>query len=315
MSTPFFIVGSGRSGSTLLRVILCAHSQVVIPPETYFIMPLLEQLPPGVPLTAAQVTAAQEIITGHYRWPDMGLPETEFTAAVTRLERPSLQDILNVIYDFHLDQEGKTIWGDKTPPYVSIVPGLLSLYPDARIIHLVRDGRDVAKSFQSTGWYGPLLYKNTGEWKGAIRSIHDCQRNHPEIGIYEVRYEDLVLDTEETIHALCRHLDLAFEPGMLDWADGLATKIPEREAHIHRKLRRKPQAKDVERWKHEMTRREILVTESYISHELESAGYALYFRSLAWRPLFLACRVVLPVYSLMARIYGFVRRRILGNNR
>ena len=316
MSAPFFIVGSGRSGSTLLRVILCAHSKVTIPPETYFIMPLLEQLPSAVPLNAVQISAAQEIITGHYRWPDMGLSETDFKGAVARLERPYLQDILNVIYNFFLETEGKTIWGDKTPPYVSIIPGLLSLYPDARIIHLIRDGRDVARSFQATGWYGPWLHKNTSEWKGAIRLIRDCRRNHPGLGIYEVRYEDLVLNTEETIHALCRNLDITFEPGMLDWTDGLDMKIPEREAHIHRKLNRKPRTTDVFRWKTEMTRRELLVTEAFISRELASAGYQPYFRSAAWKPLFficrLYCRVVLPLYSLIIKVYSFICRRITG---
>lgn len=319
MSAPFFIVGSGRSGSTLLRVILCVHSKVTIPPETYFIMPLLERMPPGIPLSTAQISEAQDIITGHYRWPDMDLSEAEFNDAVARLDHPRLQDILNVIYNIYLVKEGKTIWGDKTPPYVSIIPGLLSLYPDARIIHLVRDGRDVTRSFQSTGWYGPWLYKNTDEWKDAIRFIHDCQRDHPGIGIYEVRYEDLVLNTEETIHALCEHLDIEFESSMLDWTDSLDMRIPERETHIHRKLNRKPQTKDVYRWKNEMTRRELLVTESFISRELVLAGYKPYFGSLAWRPLFLVCRLycrtALPACSLIKRVRGFVVRRIIGNTR
>jgi len=314
MSAPFFIVGSGRSGSTLLRVILCAHSRITIPPETYFIMPLLERLPSTAPLDGAQVSEALEIITGHYRWPDMSLSKEEFSEAVVRLDRPRLRDVLNVIYNFHLEKDGKTIWGDKTPPYVSIIPGLVSLYPDARIVHLLRDGRDVAKSFQRTGWYGPWLHDNTREWRTAIRHIHDCRRNHPEIGIYEIRYEDLVLNMEATVHALCRHLGIDFEPGMLNWTQSLDGRIPEREAHIHRKLQRKPQRSDIDRWKTEMTRRELLVAEAFLIPELVTAGYVPYYCSPIWKPLLLICRVycstVLPLYSLFARAYSYLYRRI-----
>ena len=99
MSAPFFIVGSGRSGSTLLRVILCAHSRVTIPPETYFIDPLLKHLPVGMPLDEKQVAEAVGIITGHYRWPDMGLSGEEFRDRIAQLDRPGLQDIMNVIYN------------------------------------------------------------------------------------------------------------------------------------------------------------------------------------------------------------------------
>jgi len=314
MNAPFFIVGSGRSGSTLLRVILCAHSRIAIPPETYFIKPLLERLPAGKPLDAAQLARAVDIITGHYRWPDMGLTRERFEHDVARLEKPGLRDVMNVIYDFHLDREGKTIWGDKTPPYVSIIPGLVALYPEARIIHLLRDGRDVAKSFQKVGWYGPWLHDNTSEWRSAVHSVRECRAAHPEIGIHEVRYEDLVRDTETTIRSVCRYLGIEFEPGMLRWEDGLEGRIPEREAHIHRKLRRKPRNSDIDRWRREMTARERLVAEAFMAGELKSAGYPLYYSSALWRPVFLACRwycrLALPAYSLAARAPGFIYRRI-----
>ena len=132
----------------------------------------------------------------------MGLSNEDFERAVTQLEKPCLRDILNIIYDFHLDKEGKSVWGDKTPPYVSIIPALVELYPQARIIHLVRDGRDVAKSFQKVGWYGPWLHDNTREWCDAIRAVRACRVAHPEIVILEVRYEELVLDTEATIRSI-----------------------------------------------------------------------------------------------------------------
>ena len=72
-SAPFFIVGSGRSGTTLLRMILASHSGLAIPPETWFLLPLLRRLDTSRPLSAAEVNYAVQTVTSHYRWPDMNL--------------------------------------------------------------------------------------------------------------------------------------------------------------------------------------------------------------------------------------------------
>ena len=66
---PFFIVGSSRSGTTLLRLILCGHSRLHIPPETWFIADLVDRFPLHDPLLPAQVREATDIMVGHYRWP------------------------------------------------------------------------------------------------------------------------------------------------------------------------------------------------------------------------------------------------------
>lgn len=313
-NTQFFIVGSGRSGSTLLRLILCAHSMVVIPPETYFISPLIEQFPMNQRLAGEQISLAIETITSHYRWPDIGMTKDDLIASVLKIESPYIRDILNVIYERHLDRDNKQIWGDKTPAYITIVPQLLELYPNAKIIHLIRDGRDVTKSFQATGWYGPWLHENTREWKAAIASRKQYETAFPAVDIYDVRYEGLVLDTEETVRSLCDYLSIGYEPGMLDWSDVMKGKIPAREAHIHTKIARKPEKGDVYRWKTEMSKREILVVESFIFNELRYSGYELYYSSPPWISVFYICRayytLFFPVYTFTLRVFRYAGRKL-----
>jgi hypothetical protein len=84
-NTPFFIIGSGRSGTTLLRLVISGHSRIHIPPETWFLLPLVEQLPLAEPLSPAQVAAALDIILGHHRWADMQMDAGELRAAVAGL--------------------------------------------------------------------------------------------------------------------------------------------------------------------------------------------------------------------------------------
>ena len=311
-NSPFFIVGSGRSGSTLLRVILCAHSKVTIPPETYFIKPLVEQLPINVVLDSHQTDQAIEIITSHYRWQDMGMTKDYFVSQLAGIKSPLLSDITNIIYAYHLSKDNKQIWGDKTPPYISIVPELLELYPDAKIIHLIRDGRDVTRSFQGTGWYGPWIKDNTKEWKYAIAQYNRYKHARPDIDIYEIKYENLVMETEKTIKDLCIYLGITYEAGMLDWEPAIQGKIPLREAHIHKKLGRNPRVEDINRWKFEMTKREIFITESFIGNELLSTGYELYFSNKAWRPVFAVTRLFnylfIPAYAFLGRIKRILSR-------
>jgi len=304
-NAPFFLVGSGRSGSTLLRIMLSSHRRITIPPETWYILPLVERLPLTSHLVEPEIRSAVEVMTSHYRWPDMGMDRGTLEARVARLRSPRLRDVLDIVYAYHAEMEGKPRWGDKTPSYVRILPQLSELYPEAKFIHLIRDGRDVVRSFRSTGWHGPRLHASTDEWKEAIRCAVSYRSSALAPRIMEVRYEDLVLHTEPTLRALCTFLAEEFDPAMLRHEPGAIEKVPARERHAHGKLARKPEPSDVFRWRNEMSLREIVIAEAYLSRELLQAGYEPRLRGHFWRPLFLlvrACYAALPVVASFARV-------------
>ena len=166
-SNPFFIVGSGRSGTTLLRLILAGHSQIVIPAETWFISPLVAQLPATGPLAPDAVQAAINIILRSYRWPDMEMSDDEFRSRVLRLTRPALADIINVVYGHALERAQRQRIGDKTPPYIFIAPQLKLIFPRAKFINLIRDGRDVAISFVDAGFPGRAYQGRNFPWSSS----------------------------------------------------------------------------------------------------------------------------------------------------
>jgi hypothetical protein len=315
---PFFIVGSGRSGSTLLRVILASHSRIAIPPETYFLLPLVRELSIDRPLSREEVERAVKIITEHYRWPDMDFEADEFRREASALAAPNLRDVVEVIYQRFLEREGKRRWGDKTPPYIRIVPQLAKLYPDARFIHLVRDGRDVAKSFQSVGWYGPRLHDNTYEWNDAL-ALAERWRPLVKERFLQLRYEDLVRDTEKVVRNACAFLGEDFEPGMLAWEEKVDRLVPDREKYIHEKLKRRPNDGDIARWRREMPTREVFVAEAFMGANLERAGYARKFAGPLWSPpLLLAkgyCRFVLPFAGRVVRAFRAVQGDVVPDGR
>src|SRR5262249_20126789 len=222
------------------RVMLAAHSRLSIPPETWYLLPLLKQFSFDRPLNPDEIEAAVSIITGHFRWRDLKLSAQEFRSEVSQLVRPRVRDLVEVVYRWHMQAEGKVRWGDKSPPYIEILPELSKMYPDSRFIHLIRDGRDVAKSFQTTGWVRPWIYANAAEWVRALDYHWRWQRSEIRDRILEVRYEKLVLETEATLREICRFIGEEFEPQMLSWQSGVDARVPSTDAKtFHRKLKQK----------------------------------------------------------------------------
>jgi hypothetical protein len=295
-------------------MMLAAHSRLSIPPETWYLLPLVKRFSFDRPLNPEEIEAAVSIITGHYRWPDMKLSAQEFRGAVGQLARPYLRDLVEVVYRWHMQAEGKVRWGDKTPPYIEILPELARMYPDSRFIHLIRDGRDVAKSFQATGWVGWSWYDNAEQWIWALELHWRWIRSEIRDRILEVRYEKLVLETEATLREICRFIGEEFEPRMLSWEWQVDELVPSREAQQHRKLKQRIGPEGVSRWKREMSARQIFITEAFMGSHLKRLGYERRYASPVWQPALVLTRrvyrTVLPALEFSTRAAGFLRRRI-----
>lgn len=315
-SEAFFIVGSGRSGTTLLRMILGAHSRLSIPPETWYFNKMQDLVELDRPLLPQEVERAVRIMTGHYRWPDLEFSADEFRSKVAALTSPFLRDVVELVYLEHLKRSGKRRWGDKTPGYIELVPQLAHLFPGARFIHVVRDGRDVAKSFQVRRWSGHWLHRNAEEWLTAMKFARRWLGSPYARQFLEVRYEDLVLNPERETRRICDFLGEEFEPQMLSWQRDIENRVPTREAHIHEKLAQAPSGEDVGRWKREMSAREVLVCEAYMGPYLQAHGYELRYRSALWKPLLsltrFHCDYILPVANLPLRAVRTLRGLLAG---
>ncbi|HEX2303158.1 MAG TPA: sulfotransferase, partial [Gaiella sp.] len=137
-----FIVGVARSGTTLLRLMLDAHPEMAIPPETHFIPKVIK----ACDLADDPHEAVFELLTTHRRWPDYGLDADELRERLDRIAPLSAGDALRAFYGLYAEKQGKPRWGDKSPSYVRRMRRVASALPEAHFVHLVRDGRDVALS-------------------------------------------------------------------------------------------------------------------------------------------------------------------------
>jgi Sulfotransferase family len=221
---------------------------------------------------------------GHYRWPDLEISAEAFRAQALALPSPRLVDLIDLPYREHLRRAGKPRFGDKTPPYVAIVPELLALYPDARFINLIRDGRDVAISFVDAHFHG-RPYHADFEWTQALRFAERWRASTHADRILDVRYEDLVRDPETVLRRICDFLGETFELEMIAAHRDRLTLIPDRERWIQEKLARPINADAIAAWRKRVTAFECFCIEASLHEDLRRYGYTPRFAAPVWRPL------------------------------
>jgi hypothetical protein len=262
---PFFIVGSARSGTTLLRLMLNAHPEVAVPPESRFITELWTGSGevPVEPLLAA--------IAAHSRFTAWDVPIEAVREELGGRSTASYADVITAPHRAYARLNGKARWGDKTPRYVEHIPFTSDLLPDARFIHLIRDGRNVALSYADVP-FGPKTVAGAARlW--ADRVSAGMSGGRPLGGRYlEVRYEDLVEDAKNQTKSICNFLSLEFDPGMLDYTErARAAVLPRASAHNPHVMER-PMAK-TRSWEHDMPDRHVQIFEAVAGDLLSELGY------------------------------------------
>lgn len=274
-----FVVGMSRSGTTLLRMMLDAHSQLAIPPETNFHDTIRAFSRGGVP-------AATEAIVCGELWGDYKLPAEELYKRVEARRDDSLGEVLRAFFELYAERKGKPRWGNKTPYYAMRMTLLEEILPEARFVHIVRDGRDVALSTLPV-WFGANDIAGVAkEWSDMLVLARSQVDRLP---FYtEIHYEDLVRDPVPVLKRVCEFLELEWEPAMLDYhrhsAARLASELGdvhevgrvvtrEERLHIHRLIGRPPQANRAERWRREMSAADVRAFDEIAAETLRAFGY------------------------------------------
>ena len=219
-----FVVGATRSGTTLLRLMLDAHPGISIPSETHFIPELISAREKHGASSAQML----ELLTSHRRWGDFTIEADELAARWATLDPLTGPAAVRAFYELYADKQGNhgARWGDKTPGYIKSMREIQVYLPEARFIHLIRDGRDVALSILKQHW-GPQTIEAAAEkWRSRVLRGRAQQ---PYLGFYlEVKFEDLVLHTERELRRICGFIDLDFDPAMLGYHETAEQRLQEK---------------------------------------------------------------------------------------
>ena len=265
-----FIVGCGRSGSTLLRAMGDAHPALAVPPESHFIVPLAptgrdSARPFDVPAFLDRLYASEHFDL----W---GLDRAGVAAALESGPPSSYPDAVRRIFSLWAGAQGKDRYADKTPGYVLHIPTLARLFPEAVFIHLIRDGRDVASSFLELGWVD-RIEDAALHWRLRIRRGRRAGRALPPGRYHELRYEELVADPAPRLRELCAAIELPFSSAMLDPTVRAATVVgTTRHPSYHRRLAIPP-TPGLRNWRVELSEQDIARFELLAGDTLAELGY------------------------------------------
>jgi hypothetical protein len=229
---PIFVFGCPRSGTTMLSLMLHAHPRIAMPPETRFLLPVYRERASFGDLrdeANRRVLAKRITAPRKSRFRDLGLDRRETIEAIVAAP-PTIGSAAGTVWREFARSRGKARWGEKRPAYWEAVDVVLRLFPDAQLIHLVRDGRACFASLRQLEWWERSALTTMTTWTLAQQELNRAGRKLPPGRYHRLRYEDLLADPGRQLERLCAFLGEDFDPAMLDFGAAAADIVPDRKA-------------------------------------------------------------------------------------
>jgi len=217
---PFFIIGSPRSGTTLLRSILVTNTSIAIPPESYVLYKLFRKYLTyqhlGWEDLSRLIISELESKKQFTRWNTNLYPCYQEAFRLPKKDR-SLAKIIEIIYKQYIRDNNPTavMWGDKTPYNTLYLNWIHKLYPRAKYVHMLRDGRDAVSS-QINNLNNTNIEYACWRWKTSIEMAQKLGGKVGKNSFLEIRYESLVHDTKSEVEQICTFLGIQFSLNMLN---------------------------------------------------------------------------------------------------
>ena len=230
MGPPIFIIGNARSGTTLLRLMMTCHKNILIPPECSFAVWWREKYGPwsgGGPVTDTYLAAFVNDLMSSRKFETWQLGREQLMESLRARRPSSYPEAVSAIYQCFGAARGRSFgrWGDKNNVHLHHIAELHEMFPTARFVHIIRDGRNVACSYlalhrsRTESRYAPRLPQDlrgiAEEWRN---NVLIARRGFDAIGwsaVHEIRFEDLVTRAEGTLRTLCSFLAEEYDVAML----------------------------------------------------------------------------------------------------
>lgn len=279
MNPYVFLVGCLRSGTTLLQRLVDAHPEIAVIHETQWV-PRWYERRRGVTADGAVTPALVPRLLEHRRFGRMEL-DARAVARVAAGRDIHYRRFVSELFDLHGELKGKALVGEKSPGYVRHIPTLHELWPDARIVHLIRDGRDVCSSARAWSkaerifgeyptWREDEITTAALWWEWHVRLGRESGATVDDRRYLEVSYEALVAEPAAECARLCDFLAVPYDDAMLRFHEGRARSRPELSA----KAAWRPVTAGLRSWSSEMPAAELARFEAAAGPLLTELGYA-----------------------------------------
>jgi len=281
MANPYvFIVGCPRSGTTLLRRMVNAHPQIAIISESHWIPRLFEERKELTPEGLVTPKLIPRLLEDP-RFTRLRLARDRLQALLGTSQPVSYPEFVTRLFGLYGQRKGKALVGNKTPWFVRRLLLLHALWPTARFVHLIRDGRDVCLSMADWSgahqnhprvfptWQNDSVLTAALWWELHVRLGRQAGNSlGPEL-YYELRYESLVRNPAEECAGLCAFLGLPYDDAMLRFHEGRTKADPALDA----KRAWRPLTPGLRDWRSQMPGEDVERFEAAAGELLDELGY------------------------------------------
>lgn len=271
---PLFIVGVGRSGTSLLQSMLASHPLLSFSAETAFVRRFVARARLRTAISHGNLKAAEVLLKGDSYFKRTGIDPKILLQRVN--ERGAVTDaaVYLEMLKMQAEHNGKPIAGDKDPRCVEYLGLIRAVLPDAHVIHAIRDPRDVLLSRKRAKWSSGRS-TTAHAFAARVQLELGCQQGPALFGerYHEIIYENLVQDPEAVLGCLCDRIGVPYDSAMLDFA-GAAKKLVTPEEMEWKKETMGPLLRGNNgKWKNALSKREIALVEESVSRPFDSGVY------------------------------------------
>jgi hypothetical protein len=273
---PIYIIGTERSGSNLLRLVLNAHSRIAVPHPLHLMRYF-------APTERARGDLDAPAVFGRLVDEVLLLRRVHIHPWTIPIDRQRVMDsarprdamgVLGALYEQVREAEGAARWGCKSTFMVHYADRAISRDPGARFVLLVRDPRDVAASSRRSvfspfhPWYTAQL------WRDQQRIGLDLLERLGPQQVHLLRYDDLLDHPEQSVRVLCSFLDEEFEPGMLRFHEGREARTSAELSESWRNTAKPVMTGNAGKYRKHLAPREVEMVEAVCGPLMERLGYA-----------------------------------------
>lgn len=313
LNNPIFVVGHSRSGSTLLASLLDNHPLIAALPETHFFVGLNKLSNSQIKLVDQDIA---QFISALYqinpRLLDLAKTKAELTETALKQKSNTTKQVLDLLLSTNREVRGKLLVLEKSPQHIEHIDQILTWYPNARIICIIRDGRDAVDSLVAVPWTHSNKERHAAYWAWCVQQAKKYQLSHPSQFML-VRYEDLLFEPTLLLNRICTFIGVQYEPCMLE-TQRSDEVVPEWETGWKQKSKAELDPSYAYKWKLTKNINNVLYLQWFMKDALNYMQYEL-ISGNAKIPLIQACIWNPNTYSLLHKAMFAFRKYLIPRRR
>lgn len=265
------ILGVQRSGTSLLSRMVNQHPEIAVPQETHaynHFYNIRHRYGDLAVRRNQEILLKDIVVFGDVR---LWSPPLDIDNANRNISAAGFGGVVDAMMTTWANEQGKSIWGEKTPSHIDFVDPILEHFPDMKLVHITRDPRDVCLSMIRAR-FGPKNYFAAATaWSRYLSKIAKLKEHYAGEKIIEVRYEDLLARPETVLRAICTHIGVGYADSMQQFYD---EDHPYNTDATNLQNLRKPLMTDNSgKWRREFSARAVETIECIAAEHMASYGY------------------------------------------